>query len=201
MGLLFIFAFAAAVLLLGASAHLVLGALKNGPRPEALILRQALGNVVRPGNQVVNITIAIGIGVMVVTTVSLVERSLLAQVSENRPTDSPTFFFIDIQPDQAEGFVSLLHQRSSDQAPKLTPLVRSRLAGLKGEPVKIEATSEEEEQKEKAAQKEERRKKWYLTREYVLTFLHDLPKDNKVVRGEWCRQRSIPGTCRRGDCP
>lgn len=191
VGLLFILAFAAAVLLLGTSAHLVLGALKNGPRPEALILRQALGNVVRPGNQVVNITIAIGIGVMVVTTVSLVERSLLAQVSENRPTDSPTFFFIDIQPDQAEGFVSLLHQRSSDQAPKLTPLVRSRLAGLKGEPVKIEATSEEEEQKEKAAQKEERRKKWYLTREYVLTFLHDLPKDNKVVRGEWWKPGQV----------
>ena len=145
----------------------------------------------RPGNQVVNITIAIGIGVMVVTTVSLVERSLLAQVSENRPTDSPTFFFIDIQPDQAEGFVSLLHQRSNDQAPKLTPLVRSRLAGLKGEPVKIEATSEEEERKEKAAQKEERRKKWYLTREYVLTFLHDLPKDNKVVRGEWWKPGQV----------
>lgn len=191
VGLLFILAFAAAVLLLGVSAHLLLGALKNGPRPERLILRQALGNVVRPGNQVVSITIAIGIGVMVVTTVSLVERSLLAQVGENRPTDSPTFFFIDIQPDQAEGFVSLLHQRSSDPAPQLTPLVRSRLAGLKGEPITIEAMSEEEEQKEKAAQKGERRKKWYLTREYVLTFLQDLPKDNKVVLGEWWKPGQV----------
>jgi len=191
VGLLFILAFAAAVLLLGVSAHLLLGALKNGPRPEPLILRQALGNVVRPGNQVVSITIAIGIGVMVVTTVSLVERSLLAQVSENRPTDSPTFFFIDIQPDQAEEFVSLLHQQSSDPAPKLTPLVRSRLAGLKGEPVSIEAMSEEEEQKEKTAQKAERRKKWYLTREYVLTFLQDLPKDNKVVQGEWWKPGQV----------
>ncbi|MBH0203710.1 MAG: FtsX-like permease family protein [Nitrospira sp.] len=185
VGLLFILAFAAAVLLLGASAHGALRALKQSPRPGHLVLRQALGNVIRPGSQVVNITIAIGIGVMVVTTVSLVERSLLVQVSENRPTDSPTFFFIDIQPDQAEGFVGLLHQRSSDPSPKLTPLVRSRLAGLKGTPVKIEATSEEEEQKEKATQKEERRKKWYLTREYVLTFLQDLPKDNKIVQGEW----------------
>lgn len=191
VGLLFILAFAAAVLLLGVSAHLLLGALRNGPRPEPLILRQALGNVVRPGNQVVSITIAIGIGVMVVTTVSLVERSLLAQVSENRPTDAPTFFFIDIQPDQAEEFVSLLHQQSSDPAPKLTPLVRSRLAGLKGEPVTIEAMSEEEEQKEKTTQKAERRKKWYLTREYVLTFLQDLPKDNKVVQGEWWKPGQV----------
>jgi putative ABC transport system permease protein len=57
--------------------------------------------------------------------------------------------------------------------------------------VKFEATSEEEEQKEKAAQKEGRRKKWYLTREYVLTFLQDLPKDNKIVQGEWWKPGQI----------
>lgn len=185
VGLLFILAFAAAVLLLGASAGGVLMVLKKWPRPDPLVLRQALGNVVRPGSQAVSITIAIGIAVMVVTTVSLVERSILAQVGDNRPTDAPTFFFIDIQPDQAEGMVDLLRRRSGDPNPRLTPLVRSRLSALKGEPVKFEATSEEEEQKEKAARKEERRKKWYLTREYVLTFLQDLPKDNKIIEGEW----------------
>ncbi len=191
VGLLFVLAFAAAVLLLGASARGVLMVLKKWPRPEPLVLRQALGNVLRPGSQAVSITIAIGIAVMVVTTVSLVERSLLAQVGDKRPTDAPTFFFIDIQPDQAEGMAALLRQRSSDPNPRLTPLVRSRLSAVKGEPVKFEATSEEEEQKEKTAQKEERRKKWYLTREYVLTFLQDLPKDNKVVGGEWWKPGQV----------
>ncbi|HWG95885.1 MAG TPA: FtsX-like permease family protein, partial [Nitrospira sp.] len=99
VGLLFVLAFAAAVLLLGTSARGVLMALKKWPCPGPLVLRQALGNVVRPGSQAVSITIAIGIAVMVVTTVSLVERSLLTQVGDNRPTDAPTFFFIDIQPD------------------------------------------------------------------------------------------------------
>ncbi len=185
VGLLFVLAFAAAVLLLGASSRGVLMVLKKWPRPGPLVLRQALGNVVRPGSQAVSITIAIGIAVMVVTTVSLVERSLLTQVGDNRPTDAPTFFFIDIQPDQADGMAALLRRQSSDPQPRLIPLVRSRLSAVKDEPVKFEATSQEEEQKEKAAQKEERRKKWYLTREYVLTFLQDLPKDNKVVQGEW----------------
>jgi putative ABC transport system permease protein len=185
VGALFILSFAVAVLLLGLSARLALSALKQWPRPEHLVLRQALGNIVRPGSQVVGITIAIGIGVMVVTTVSLVERSLLTQVGENRPTDAPTFFFIDIQPDQFEEFVALLRRRSSDPAPRLTPLIRSRLSALKGHVIKMEPTSEEEEQREKTAEKEERRKKWYLTREYVLTFLQDLPKDNKVIQGAW----------------
>lgn len=191
VGLLFVLAFAAAVLLLGVSAHGVLIILKKSPRPEPLVLRQALGNVVRPGSQAVSITIAIGIAVMVVTTVSLVERSLLTQVGDKRPTDAPTFFFIDIQPDQAEGMAALLRQRSGDPNPRLTPLVRSRLSAVKDEPVKFEATSEEEEEKEKAAEKEDRRKKWYLTREYVLTFLQDLPKDNKVVQGEWWKPGQV----------
>lgn len=185
VGFLFILAFAVAVVLLGVTARGVLTLLKNAPRPEPLILRQALGNIVRPGSQAVGITIAIGIAVMVITTVSLVEQALLEQVGENRPSEAPSFFFIDIQPDQVDGIVTLLRRYSSDPSPRLTPLVRSRFSAVNGEPVRFEAMSEEEEQKEKSAQKEERRKKWYLTREYVLTFLQDLPKDNRIVQGEW----------------
>ena len=185
VGLLFILAFTAAVFLLGAAASASLMAVKKWPRPDPLALRQAVGNITRPGSQVVSVTIAIGIGVMVVTTVSLVERSLLAQVGENRPSDAPTFFFIDIQPDQAEGMVNLLRQRSGDPNPQLTPLVRSRLSAVKGESVMIEPLSKEAEEQVKTDQKEERRRKWFLTREYVLTFLQDLPKDNKVIQGKW----------------
>ena len=185
VGALFIAAFTGAVVLLGLAARALLRALTRWPRPNLLIVRQALGNVLRPGSQAISITIAIGIGVMVVTTVSLVERSLLAQLGENRPTDAPTFFFIDIQPDQTEEFLRLMHQQTNDPAPRLTPLVRSRLASIKGQPIRLEALSEAEEQKEKSEAKKEQRKKWYLTREYVLTFLQELPKDNKVVAGEW----------------
>jgi putative ABC transport system permease protein len=192
VGLLFIAAFVVAVLLLGILAAAVIQLLKKGPRPHALTARQALGNIVRPGSQAVSITIAIGIGVMVVVTVSLVERSLLRQVSDDRPTNAPTFFFIDIQPDQAEEFTHLLRQRSDALTPELTPLVRSRLSALDGESITFEPSSEEEDKKEKAAvEKEERRRKWYLTREYVLTFLQDLPKDNEVIKGEWWKPGQV----------
>ncbi len=191
VGLLFIGAFVAAVLLLGTSAWAVIQILRRCPRAKSFTLRQALGNIVRPGSQAVSITIAIGIGVMVVTTVSLVERALLRQVGDNRPTNAPTFFFIDIQPDQTEGFTQLLHQRSGDLTPQLTPLVRSRLSALNGQTIKLEATTEEEERKDKIVEKDERRKRWYLSREYVLTFLDDLPKDNQLVNGQWWKQGQV----------
>jgi len=151
VGLVFVGAFVVAVLLLGISTWLAISFLRRVPRQQHLIVRQALGNITRPGSQAVSISIAIGIGVMVITTVSLVERSLLQQVGENRPANAPTFFFIDIQPDQMEGFVSLVHNYPGHLTPELTPLVRSRLSALNGTPVKLEATSAEEEQNEKPA--------------------------------------------------
>jgi len=185
VGLLFIGAFVTAVSLLGGATWLAIRLLQRCPRPGNLIIRQALGNILRPGSQAMSISIAIGIGVMVVATVSLVEQSLLRQVGDTRPANAPTFFFIDIQPDQTEGFVHLVRNHPGNLTPELTPLVRSRLSALNGNMIKLEATSADEEPDEQSADKDQRRKHWYLSREYVLTFLEDLPKDNDVIKGQW----------------
>lgn len=185
VGFLFLAAFIAAVSLLGGATWLALRLLRRCPRPQHLLIRQALGNILRPGSQAVGISIAIGIGVMVVATVSLVEQSLLRQVGETRPVNAPTFFFIDIQPDQTEEFARLVRSHPGNLIPELTPLVRSRLSALNGKVIKLEATSADEEQDEQSADKDQRRKRWYFSREYVLTFLEKLPKDNEVIKGQW----------------
>jgi putative ABC transport system permease protein len=77
--------------------------------------------------------------------------------------------------------MNLLHRETGTLAPELTPLVRSRLAAVNGEPVAVDVNQDERPEESK----EDRRKAWYLTREYVLTFLDRLPKDNVVVKGKW----------------
>ena len=186
IGLLFVGALILAIVLLALSAKLLVLGLRLLPMPNSLSLRQALGNVARPGGQAVGIMVAIGIGVMAIATVSLVEHSLLRQVGDSRPSDAPTFFFIDIQPDQADGFVRIVKQQLPGKKPDLTPLVRSRLHAVNGEVITIDSEGEQEEKRE--AGKEERRKSWYATREYVLTFLDQVPKDNTIVKGEWWKQ-------------
>src|SRR4029078_6030236 len=52
-----------------------------------------------------------------------------------------------------------------------------------GEEVKVEEQRDQEERREEG--KEARRKQWYLSREYVLTFLEQLPKGNEIIRGAW----------------
>ena len=181
VGSLFMGGLVLAVLLLALSAEVLLIVLRVVPIPQAISLRQAVRNIIRPGSQAVSVMMSIGVGVMVIMTVGLLEDAFIRQVSENRPSDAPTFFFIDIQPDQADAFAHLLHEKTGDPSPKLTPLVRSRLHGIDGDIVKAEA----EEEKSSQVQRDDKRKGWYLTREYVLTFLDRLPKDNTLVQGEW----------------
>ena len=183
VGGLFIGGLSVAMLTLFLCARVLLSALGMVPRPASLSLRYAVSNLLRPGGHTAGVLVAIGISVMVIMTVSLVEHALLQQVGDNRPLDAPTFFFIDLQVDQTEGFAKLVQQVTGGRRPEMTPLVRSRLHTVNGEVVKVEEERDQEERRDE--NKEERRKQWYLSREYVLTFLNELPKGNDVVAGTW----------------
>ena len=180
IGLLFIGALAVAAVALWLAARLLVQAIRLGPGPRSLTIRHAMSNLYRPGSQAIGVMVSVGIGVMVIVAVSLLERSLIRQVGESRPTDAPTFFFIDIQPDQKDGVLRLIHEKSRGPFPEATPLVRSRLHAINGQPIKVE-----EESVQEGESQQDRRKNWYFTREYVLTFLDDLPKDNVVTKGTW----------------
>lgn len=172
LGLLFILAFAAALVLLQFGVWLLLKGVRRLPRPRSFVVRQAFGSVQRPGNYTMGMAVSIGVGVMVIVTVALVKASLLAAIGDRIPEDAPTFFFIDIQPDQKEQFEQILHTQTPTATYKLTPVVRSRIGAINGKAINPE------EHKGK-------RHGWYFTREYVLTSSSDLPKDNTVVKGQW----------------
>ncbi|MBD0305342.1 MAG: FtsX-like permease family protein [Nitrospiraceae bacterium] len=192
IGLLFIGALVAAVVLLSLAARLLITALLQAPRPRSLAIRHAMGNLHRPGSQAVSVMISVGIGVMIIVTISLLERSLVRQIGESRPVDAPTFFFIDIQPDQKDAFESLIRNRQAGVRPDLTPLVRSRLHAVNGQVVS--PNDAEQPDREQEREKDQRGKSWYFTREYVLTFLDRLPKDNTITQGAWWSEHEMPST-------
>jgi putative ABC transport system permease protein len=183
VGLLFIGGLALAVSLLFLASRVALHWLTRLPRPRSVCLRYAVGNVTRPGGDSAGILIAIGLSVTIIVTVSLIEKALIREVGEARPDDAPTFFFIDIQPDQTEAFVRLVEGRTGGSRPELTPLVRSRIHRVGGETVRVDEEQEQDEERDES--KEDRRRQWYVSREYALTYLERLPKGNEIVRGQW----------------
>jgi putative ABC transport system permease protein len=168
--------------LLQGTAWLVVRLARRLPGWQPLAWRQGLANLYRPGSQVKTILVSVGVGVMVILAVHLVEQNMLWEIGENIPADAPSFFFIDVQPDQQEAFTRLLAERGHAEA-RLTPLVRSRLWALNGRRVRPEDY-------------EGREHGWYFTREYVLTFQRDLPKDNVVTKGDWWDTGVLAGPVR-----
>lgn len=179
LGVLFLAAFGAAVVLLQVGAWVLLYGLCKLPRPRSFVIRQALGNVQRPGNYTRGMAVAIGVGVMVIVTVALVKSSLLVGIEERIPKDAPTFFFIDIQPDQKEPFEEIVQREATHALYRLTPVVRSRLRAIDGHVIDPE--------KHKSKQNG-----WYFTREYVLTALSTLPRENVVTKGKWWEATDSP---------
>jgi len=175
MAALFVGAVAVSVTLLGGAAWAVARVARAAPPPRRVAWRRGVASLYRPGARTTAIVVSIGVGVMVVLAVTLVEHAVRAELVGQLPVDAPSVFFIDIQPDQREAFASLLAARSV--AVDLTPVVRSRLVSINGAAIGSEGPP--------GTKPEDR---WYFTREYVLTFRGELPRDNLVVAGTWWNQ-------------
>jgi putative ABC transport system permease protein len=171
IGALFVGGLAGALVLLGATARLMIYAARRLPRARSLAWRQAVGNLHRPDSHAGVVLVSLGLAVMLIVTVALLEQSLRADLVDRGPERSPAFFFVDIQPDQAEPFRKLVTDRTG-RPPDLTPVVRSRLVMINGSPVAHTPRHKREET-------------WYLSREYVLTWGAGPPEHNTVVAGRW----------------
>ncbi len=164
----------AALLGLAALARGLAALTRRAPRPGWLAWRQGLAALHRPGGQTVSVTVGLGIGVMLVVAVALLEASLSRQLDVERRQEVPSFFFVDIQPDQAPAFERTLTGAGGGAAarPRLIPVVRGRLAAIDGRPVGRERTAGREDA-------------WRFTREYVLTFAATPPPADVLTRGRW----------------
>ena len=157
-------------MLLALSAKLIMTLARAGRRGP-LAWRQGVANLHRPGNQASAVLISLGLAVMLIVAVAILEASLRREIAYRSGGAAPAFFFLDIQPDQAEPFSSLVTAEAGGLAPELVPVVRSRLALVNG----VRATPD-------ARRKDD---VWYLTREYVLTWAAEPPRHNTVVAGRW----------------
>ena len=172
IGGIFAGAGAAALGLLALVAIGVRRSVRRLPRLPSLAWRYGLANLDRPGSHALGVVVALGVGVMLLTTVAVLERALARHLDLERRPDAPTFFFIDVQPDQAEAFRRAVASADGGAAPDLVPVVRARLAAINGRPIV-------------RARWEGRPDDWRVTREYVLTFAAEPPPGTVVTRGRW----------------
>ncbi len=178
LGLFFAGAFIVGILALLGGTSVLFWILRHIHFPQLLLLRHSTNNLQRPGNFTKAMTLAIGIGVMLMTTLITVQQTLLNLIEDQIPSRAPSFFFIDIQPDQQAPFRQIVEQHIPASDYDLVPVVRSRLTAIDGQ------TINPEDHKGK-------RNGWYFTREYVVTTFQSLPKDNFLTQGQWWDNTSL----------
>jgi putative ABC transport system permease protein len=111
-------------------------------RPRFPGLRLALANLHRPGAPTPSVVLSLGLGLTVLVAIALIERNLLAEVEERLPENAPSYFFIDIQPDQVAEFDRIMKEDGVIAAERV-PSLRGRNTRLDGVPVeRAEVASE-----------------------------------------------------------
>ncbi|MFA5122167.1 ABC transporter permease [Zavarzinia sp.] len=157
-------------LLRGVGALLVrlAAALPKPARPEP---RLALANLHRPGAATGAVVLSLGLGLTLMVAVALVQRNLEGQVGERLPTAAPSFFFVDIQPDEAADFTALVQGTPGTADLRMVPSMRGRIVKIKGidadsYPVKPDG-------------------RWALRGDRGITYAATPPEGATVVAGAW----------------
>jgi putative ABC transport system permease protein len=136
-------------------------------------LRHGVAGLAKPGAPTLGATVALGLGVLLVLGLGLVDRGVTDELRADLPSGAPTAFFIDIQPPQWSGVRDVLQEAGATHTDSV-PIVTARLRAIDGKPV-----SELQD-----ASPDSRSKRWALTREQRLTYLEELPADNRLLAGE-----------------
>ncbi len=136
-------------------------------------LRHAALHLDRPGNQTRLVLLAVGLGCFFIVGVRAVQSNLLDQFSFDLAADTPDMFLIDIQQDQAAGLAAFLGPRvPAGGAPRLLPVLRARVTGVRGREVTLDSV-------------EEVRGRGSLAREYTITYRGALSPNERVIEGRF----------------
>ncbi|HTO80709.1 MAG TPA: FtsX-like permease family protein [Methylomirabilota bacterium] len=133
-------------------------------------LRLALANLHRPGAPTGSVVLSLGLGLTVLVAIALVEGNLARQIRETMPQAAPSFYFIDIQPDEAAAFDALVAGFPGVSDLQRVPMLRGRITAMNGVPAgKLPRTGE----------------RWVLEGDRGITWSTTVPRGSRIVAGDW----------------
>lgn len=154
----------------GAGWLVTAGAARVG-RPRRPGLRLAVANLHRPGNPTGAIVLSLGLGLTVLVAIALIEGNFTRRVTETLPDNAPSFFFIDVQPDQFEAFRDTVLAVPGTAGFEAVPSLRGRIDTVNGRPAE-EAVVDPEHA-------------WVLNGDRGVTYAAERPARTELAAGSW----------------
>jgi putative ABC transport system permease protein len=165
-----------AILALAASAAFLTWSARKGLRTRwPYVVRQGVANLYRPGNQTRAVTLALGFGAFLISTLYLVQSNLLRRFTSVSAEARGNVIFFDVQQDQAAGLDSIV-RNTGHEVVQSAPVVTMRIAAINGKKVSDMMA---------VPRGERGRAGWALRREFRSTFREKPAASETIVGGKW----------------
>ncbi|HSI39962.1 MAG TPA: FtsX-like permease family protein [Xanthobacteraceae bacterium] len=158
-----------AVLRLIASGVMALA--RRLPRPRATVARLALANIHRPGALTPTVVLSLGLGLTLLVTLALIDRSLTRALTADLPEQAPSFFFLDVQSTETTQFSDFLTSRAPAGKVEVVPMLRGRLTAMGGRPVETITPPPD--------------LAWVLSSDRGITYSETVPEGSTLAEGQW----------------
>jgi putative ABC transport system permease protein len=149
----------------------VIGLARAAPSMRAPWARLGLANLHRPGTATPMLLVSVGLGLSTLATVALIQGNIRHEIADQMPASAPSFYFIDIQPDQLPRFESIVRATPGSSDLRVVPSLRARVVSVAGTPAdKVRATPDT---------------RWALRGDRGLTYAATPPPGTRIVAGHW----------------
>lgn len=145
------------------------------------VVRQGISRLVRQPAQSLTQCTVLALAFMLFALMLLARDSLINDWQKQLPPDAPNHFLINIAPEALAPVSQFLHSHQLATS-ALYPIVRGRLSHINGEPVK------------QLIGKKISQDVGAINRELSLTWMRDLPEDNRIEAGAWHGNDAAPLT-------
>lgn len=131
-------------------------------------LRLAFGAIGARGGEATSVVLSLGLGLTVLAAVGQIDGNLRTSFSDDLPAVAPSYFFVDIQPDQIAGFGARLDADDAVSRYDTAPMLRGIITQINGRPAEEVAGGH-----------------WVVRGDRGITYADAQPNGTEITAGEW----------------
>jgi putative ABC transport system permease protein len=131
-------------------------------------LRLALGSVGGPGNEATSVVLSLGLGLAVLAAVGQIDWNLRSSIRTELPDVAPSYFVVDIQPDQIAGYRARVEGDPGVTKVETAPMLRGVITQINGRPAREVAGDH-----------------WVVTGDRGVTYSEAPGANTRITAGQW----------------
>lgn len=161
---------AGALLILVFAAYLArVSARRLGKRARGFpAVRLAFGAIGARGGETTSVVLSLGLGLAVLAAVGQIDGNLRKSFADELPEVAPSYFFVDIQPDQIDGFRKRVENDPNVRKVESAPMLRGIITKINDQDAEDVAGGH-----------------WAVRGDRGITYATTLPEGSDITQGEW----------------